>query len=217
MVRAQGPDELAQLRAENARLRQQSKTLQASLVEANQRDAESAEALAKIKLRLEALGKDLIDGGDDRTVNAVADGVILRRRLQAMEQAAIRLSASVQGYLKTAIAADPDARAEVEAHLREMEVELGLRGRPEENIERGHLQHATVKSIDAESGLVVINVGDRQKARIGMHFNIMRGDQFIAEAMVAETRPDCCGVFIQRLENDNNPVRFNDTASQKTN
>jgi ribosome biogenesis protein Nip4 len=36
-----------------------------------------------------------------------------------------------------------------------------------------------------------------------------------AEAMVADVRPDICGVFVQRLENDNNPVRFNDTASLK--
>ncbi len=37
----------------------------------------------------------------------------------------------------------------------------------------------------------------------------------LAEAMVADVRPDICGVFVQRLENDNNPVRFNDTASLK--
>lgn len=217
VVQAQNQGELAKLRAENARLKVQNTNLKGSLVEANRREKDSANALAKIKLRLEALGKNLIDSGDDRQVNAVADMAVLDRRLHKMEDAAIRLSASVQAYIKTAIAADPEARAQVEVRLRELEVELGLRNLPDRNIERGNLQHAKVKSIDEKSGLVVLNVGDKEKALIGMIFNIMRGDQIVAEAMVAETRPDICGVFVQRLENENNPVRFNDTASLKTN
>lgn len=214
---AQGSDEVARLRAENARLRVQNKTLQQSLIETNRREKESAEALAKIKIRLEALGKNLIDGDDDRQVEAVTNYVVAQRRLDKLEEATMRLSASVQAYLKTAIAADPDVRAQVEARLREVEVELGLRNAPEKNIARGNLQHAKVKSIDEKSGLVVLNVGEKENARIGMVFNIMRGDDVIAEAMVAETRPDICGVFVQRLEKDDNPVRFDDTASLKTN
>jgi hypothetical protein len=217
VVQGQDQGELARLRTEKARLQIQNANLQESLIEANRREKDSATALAQIKLRLEALGKNLIDSGDDRQVKAVADMAVLDRRLRKLEEAAIRLSASVQGYLKTAIASDPEARAQVEARLRELEVELGLRNLPDRNIERGNLQHAKVKSIDEKSGLVVLNVGDKEKARIGMIFNIMRGDQVVAEAMVAETRPDICGVFVQRLENENNPVRFNDTASLKTN
>jgi hypothetical protein len=214
---ARGQDGVARLEAENARLARQLANVQASLIEANQREKDSADALAKIKLRLEALGKNLIGGSDDRTLDAVANFAVTKRQLQELAAVALRLSASVQGYLQPAIAADPEARAAVEAQLRELEVELGLRSRPEQNIERGNLQHAKVKSIDHESGLIVLNVGEKEQAAIGMHFNIMRGDKLIAEAMVAETRSDFCGVFVQRLENENNPVRFNDTASRKTN
>ena len=78
-------------------------------------------------------------------------------------------------------------------------------------------QTLTRQTFDEESGLVVLNVGEKEQARIGMIFNIMRGDQVVAEAIVAETRADICGVFVQRLENENNPVRFNDTASLKKN
>ena len=209
--------ELARLKTENARLRIQNASLQESLVEANLREEESAEALARIKVRLQALGKDLLDDQGERTVEAWQNVAVLDRRLRGMEEAAIRLSAAVQSYLKTAITADPEARAQVEAHLRALEVELGLRTKPEQNIERGNLQHALVKSIDEKSGLVVLNVGARKNARIGMIFNIMRGDQLVAEAMVADVRPDICGVFVQRLENDSNPVRFNDTAFLKKN
>ena len=217
VVVGQDQEELARLKTENARLRIQKASLQESLVEANLREKESAEALARIKVRLQALGKDLLDDSGERAVEAWQNVTVLDRRLRRMEEAAIRLSAAVQSYLKSAITADPDARARVEAHLRALEVELGLRNKPEQNIERGNLQHALVKSIDEKSGLVVLNVGARENARIGMIFNIRRGDQLVAEAMVADVRPDICGVFVQRLEKDDNPVRFNDTASLKKN
>ncbi|MCH2063134.1 MAG: hypothetical protein MK194_05365 [Roseibacillus sp.] len=214
---AQELDELARFKAENARLKIQNASLQKSLVEANRREKEAAEALVKIKVRLQALGKDLLSDGDERTVEAWQNVTVLDRRLRRMEEAAIRLSAAAQVFIKTAITADPEARAQLEAHLRALEVELGLRNKPEQNIERGNLQHALVKSIDEKSGLVVLNVGAKENARIGMVFSIMRGDQVVAEAMVADVRPDICGVFVQRLENDNNPVRFNDSASLKKN
>ncbi|MDG2486839.1 MAG: hypothetical protein P8M65_03950 [Roseibacillus sp.] len=214
---AEEADELKQLRQDNARMQLQVASLQESLVEANRREKESAEALVKIRIRLQALGKDLISGGDERTVEAWQNVTVLDRRLRRMEEAAIRLSSAAQAYIKTAIAADPEARARLEAHLRALEVELGLRNMPERNVERGNLQYAQVKSIDEKSGLVVLNVGAKEDARIGMVFNIMRGDLMVAEAMVADVRPDICGVFVQKLQNDNNPVRFNDTASLKKN
>ena len=210
-------DDLTRLQAENARLKIRNGSLQESLVEANRREKESAEALVKIKVRLQALGKDLLSDGDERTVEAWQNVTVLDRRLRRLEETSIRLSAAAQAFIKTAITADPEARAQLETHLRALEVELGLRNKPEQNIDRGNLQHALVKSIDEKSGLVVLNVGTKENARIGMIFNIMRGDQVVAEAMVADVRPDICGVFVQQLQNDNNPVRFNDTASLKKN
>ena len=214
---AQELDDLARFKAENARLRIRNVNLQESLVEANRREKESAEALVKIKVRLQAMGKDLLSDGDERTVEAWQNVTVLDRRLRRLEETSIRLSAAAQAFIKTAITADPEARSQLEAHLRALEVELGLRNKPEQNIDRGNLQHALVKSIDEKSGLVVLNVGTKENARIGMIFNIMRGDQVVAEAMVADVRPDICGVFVQQLQNENNPVRFNDTASLKKN
>ena len=50
---AQELDDLARFKAENARLRIRNVNLQESLVEANRREKESAEALVKIKVRLQ--------------------------------------------------------------------------------------------------------------------------------------------------------------------
>lgn len=199
---------LGQMRNENAALRE-------SLVAANQREKESAEALAKIRLSLEALGKNLIDGGDDRLVAAVGDIEILNRRLRELEEASLRLSGSVQSYLKSAVAADPDARAQVETRLRELEALLGLRNRPQPNVDLGSLQHARVVSIDSESGLVVINAGDKAGVRIGMVFHLSRNDRGIGEAVVAETRDDICGLLVQNLHGEADLIRVGDVAALK--
>ena len=209
------PPEVARLEAELDGLRRQNAVLRQELVAANQREQDAAEALSRIKLRLEALGKNLIDGGDDRLVQAVSDFEVLDRRVRQLEEVALRLLGSVHSYLQSAIAADPDQRAEIEARLREFEVVLGLRGRPQEHVERGNLQNARVVSIDPESGLVVVNVGAKQDARIGLVFRITRGGDPVGEAMVALTRRDVCGLFVQKLENEDNPVRFGDIASLK--
>ena len=74
---AQELDELARFKAENARLKIQNASLQKSLVEANRREKEAAEALVKIKVRLQALGKDLLSDGDERTVEAWQNVTVL--------------------------------------------------------------------------------------------------------------------------------------------
>ena len=211
----QDPAEVARLQAQVSQLKRQNDALARDLAAANQREKESADALARINLRLEALGKKLLDDDDDRLVEAVSDYHLTRRRLETLEAVSLRLAGTVQAYLKTALASDPDARAQVEAHLRELEVALELRGKPQKNVLRGNLQNAKVVSIDPESGMIVLNVGENENARIGFVFNIMRGDQLIGEAMVTDIRSDICGLFVQRLENDNDPVRFGDIASLK--
>lgn len=201
--------------SEVAKLRRQNATLNESLVASNLREKESADALAKIRLRLEALGKNLIDGGDDRLLQAVTDLEVMSRRVREMEESALRLSSSVQGYLKTAVASDPEARAEVETRLRELEALVGLRSRPQPNIDLGNLQQGKVVSVDGSSGLIVLNVGERAGARIGMVFGLHRGENPVGTAIVALTEKDVSGLFVQTLEDQTNPVRLGDRAVLK--
>jgi hypothetical protein len=200
--------ELGKLRAENA-------TLKESLIASNLAEKESAEALAKIRLRMEALGKNLIDGGNDLHVQAVADLEVKTRQLREVEESALRLSGAVQAYLKTAVAADPDQRAAVEASLRELEALVGLRSKPQRKVEIGSMQRAKVVSIDEASGLIVVNIGEKAGARIGMTFQIKRGGTAIGEAVVALTEKDVSGLLIQSLTDQTNPVRLQDVAALK--
>ena len=211
----EGDDRLAELQDEVFRLKRANASLTDSLVAANQREKESADALAKIRLRMEALGENLIDGGDSRMVDAVTDFEVTKRRLNELEQSALGLAGAVQSYLRTAVVADPDARAAVEVRLRELEARVGLRARPRPQLDLGTLQHAKVVSVDGDTGLLVVNAGDKAGALIGMVFCIKRGERELGEAIVVDTRPHIAGLLIQNLQDENNPVRLGDIAALK--
>jgi len=199
-----------------AQLEREREALTESLVAANQREKESAEALAKIKLRLSALDKNLFEIGDDRLVEAVASFEVLNRRVRELEETSLKLSAGIQAYLKTAVAADPDARVLVEVRLRELEALLGLRSKPQANISLGSLRQSQVDSVDSNSGLLILNVGEQAGAKIGMVFEITRGQELVADAVIAETRDNLSGLLVQRLFNEAVPVQLGDLASLKT-
>jgi len=122
--------EVADLRVESAQLKRQNAALVDSLAEANKREKESADALGQIRQRMEALGKNLIDGKDDRMVKAVSDIQVLNQRVNGMEEASMKLSSVIQGYVQTALHADPAERTKVETAIRELDVALGLRNQP---------------------------------------------------------------------------------------
>ena len=132
-----------------------------------------------------------------------------------MQKAAIKLMADMREYLRTAVVADPDARVRLETSIRELDVALGLRQNPRPQMVFGSLQHAKIVSIDAKSGVLVVNAGEDQAVRHGMTFTIMRGNQKVAEAIVADVRKDFSGLLPTQLDDSNDPVRSGDIASVK--
>ena len=203
------------LRSELNRLRLENSNLKESLVAAQKRADESSEKLQEINLRLEALGSGLLDGGDDRLVKAVSDLEVMSTKLKRMEEAALALSANTQNYLATAIAADPEARVEVETRLRDLDTVIGLREAPRKDRQLGNLQMAEVVSVDSESGIVVVNVGEKESAVVGMAFEVYRNDSKVGDALIAQTRADVSALLIINLENEEDPVRRGDRVSFK--
>lgn len=203
------------LRGELLRLQRENKHLKESLIAAQKRADESSEKLREINLRLEAMGSGLLSGGEDRLVKAVADLEVMARKLKEMEEAALALSSSTQNYLSTAIAADPEARVEVETRLRDLDTIIGLREAPRKDRQMGNLQMAEVVSIDSESGIVVVNVGEKESAVVGMAFEVYRNDTKVGDALVAQTRADVSALLITNLENEEDPVRRGDRVSFK--
>ncbi len=123
-------------------LQEQNRNLQRALVEANKAEKKSTDQLNQVRERLEALGKNLLDGGDDRLIQAAADLELSNERNSLLESASMKLAASVQDYLRTAVVSDPDARLRVETAMRELDSLSGLRQKPLPDVRTGDLQQA---------------------------------------------------------------------------
>jgi hypothetical protein len=192
-------------------LRVRNEELEKAIVQANRAEKEASEQLARVRLQLEALGRDLLDGSNDRQIEAVAQNEVLKTRLGNLEAAGSRLISSVTDYIRQAVAADPDARLRVETAIRELDEVLGLRQKPAP-ASAGSAGQAKVVSIDSESGLLVLNVGESQSARIGTTYRLTRGEQPFGSAIVADVRRNVCGAFVEELEPGSGPVRLGDSA-----
>lgn len=201
---------VSDLRARNA-------ALEKAVAQANLAEREASTQLAEVRKRLEALGRDLLDGGNERLIQATADIQILNERIEALEGASMQFASVVSDYLRQAVAADPDARLRVESAMRELDEVLGLRQKPAPAVpDAGHAGRARVVSIDAETGLLVLNVGTRSGARIGTSYRLFRGDQAYGSAIIADTRRSIAGAFVEELDPGMGPVRLGDLAILET-
>jgi flagellar basal body-associated protein FliL len=207
-----GQDNAAKLQDLVIELREQNRTLERALVEANKAEKASTDQLNQVRERLEALGKNLLDGGDDRLVQAAADLELANERITQLEAAAARLSSSVTDYLRSAVVSDPDARLRVETAMRELDSISGLRQKPRPDIRTGDLQRAQIVSLDQESGMLVLNLGENQGAMIGMTFRLMRGQQSYGKAILADVRQGVSGAFVEQIDSKDNTPRLGDTA-----
>jgi len=214
---AQQSADPAQLQTKIAALQAKNDALQRSLVEANRGEKQANEQLTQVRERLEALGKNLLDGGDDRLIQAAADLQLANERISALEGAITRLAASITEYLRTAVVSDPEARLRVETSLRELDAVLGLRNKPRPDVRSGSLQQAHIVSLDQESGMLVLNIGETQGARIGMTFRVSRGGQLpLGKAILADVRKGVSGAFVETLNNPADMPRPGDLATLET-
>lgn len=213
---AQQSQSVEKLQETIADLRDQNRTLQRSLAEANRGEKQASEQLAQVKLRLEALGKNLLDGGDDRLVRAAADLEVSKERISELETTAMHLTAAVTDYLRQAVVSDPGTRLRVETSLRELDAILGLRQKPRPELLAGSLQKARIVSIDQDSGMLVFNLGESQGAKIGMSFRLFRGQQPYGKAILADVRKAVSGAFSEQVEAAVDSPRPGDLAVLET-
>jgi len=197
------------------KLRTQNKNLSKALVHSKEQQNITSGELNKIRLELEALNMFPLGTDDQRLVEAVANRNILEERIANLETASISLSTQVREYVNHAIVTDDEQRTALESKLRDLDKTLGLRDKPLPQIDLGSLQQAKIVGIDSQSGTLIFNAGEKQEVRIGMTFRILRGKSQIAEAQIAEVRPNISGALIVRFEDNKTAVRPGDIASIK--
>jgi flagellar basal body-associated protein FliL len=197
-------------------LEERNQALQRSLAEANRSEKQASEQLAQVRTRLEALGKNLLDGGEDRLIQLASDFEVSKEQLNELQGVSTRLASAVTEYLRQAVVSDPAARLEVETSLRKLDAQLGLRQKPRPDVRTGSLQQAKIVSIDQESGLLVLNVGEAEGSRIGMSFQLSRANQPYGKAIVADVRKAVSGAFVDHLDRTSESARLGDTATLET-
>jgi len=200
-------------------LKGQNRNLQLALVEANKAEKQSTEQLNQVRERLEALGKNLLDGGDDRLIHAASDLELANERIVTLEAASAKLSASIQVYLREAVVSDPDARLQVETAMRALDSVTGSRQKPLPDIRTGNLQQARIVSLDQQTGMLVLNLGETEGATIGMTFELRRGQQSYGKAILADVRKGVSGAFVEQIDSKDHTPRLGDSAvllTQKT-
>ena len=149
-------------------------------------------------------------------LRAASDLQLANERTTGLESSVTRLAAAVSDYLRQAVVSDPDARLRVETSLRELDAVLGLRQKPRPDVRTGSLQQARIVSLDQDSGMLVLNIGESQGARIGMTFRLTRGQQPYGTAILADVRKGVSGIFVESLDETADTPRPGDLAILET-
>ena len=199
---------IAQLERQNAVLRESYALTRADLNTAKAQ-------LREIRERLEALGGTALSQSEERLIETVAQLEATRAELETLKQSSLQLSAAIGTYASTALAEDPQARLALESAIRDLDLALGLRQAPVNELE-GDLFNANILSIDEESGLIVINAGREAKVEVGMPMEISRGDQAIAHAIVTDVRKKVSGLLVQKRLESALVIQVGDSVSVKS-
>ena len=212
--------ETARVDAENLRLRKQVKTIGASLVEANRVANEFRDDYNKLRLETEALGLETLTKGDqgtrERLLKAISDRRIIEQEREAMADALLELSDSIKAYMTTAVSANVETRAALQAALKQAGRAIGIdRKRPGERRKK-ELDEGKIVSIHRDSGTLILNLGEGDDAQIGMPLEIFRKDRQVGTGIISDTREDVCSVLVLTLIDESDLVKVGDRVKVQT-
>ena len=190
--------------------------LQKNLANANSEAEVFRRKASELTMRLEALGIDGVSGSsaklEQRLLKAVSDLNVIEDERKRLQQALIQLSEAVLHYQKVTVSTDPEARLALETEMRVAAKALGVA--PPESVEgvavSSTLGDGMVISIKDELALIVANVGSRQGVKVGMPFQVRRGDAMIGTVRVVDVRDKIAGAVIQDLNSDTNRIKVGD-------
>lgn len=207
-------DDNQSLQKQLAQSRKTIGSLTESLAESNSEAEEFRRKCGDLTLRMEALGIDASNESklQQRLLKAVSDLRIVQGEKEKLSDQLVRLTEAMLRYLKSASSTDADARMSVEAEMRNANEALGLPSSQAHDAAAvpSTLVDAMVVTIKEDLALVVANVGSRQGVKIGMPFQVIRGDSEIGIVRVVDVRESISGAVIQNLDSDKNKIKVGD-------
>ncbi|MGC3988177.1 MAG: hypothetical protein QM796_00560 [Chthoniobacteraceae bacterium] len=209
--------------ADNEKLREQLKTAQdqvKSLTQSLALSTSESEVFRReatdLRLKMEALGLDSADPDrsklEQRLLKAVRDLQIEHENRDHLSEVIVKLCDAVLRFLKTAESNDAQARSDVEGQMRAASEALGISGSnvADASAVPASITDGMVISIKQELALVVANVGSKQGVKLGMPFQVWRGDKVIALVRVVDVRDTISGAVIQNLVSSKEAIKVGD-------
>ena len=217
-------DRLHAFEAENEALRRRNelsketiRTLNESLAVSNAEGEVFKRQYSDLKLRMEALG--LASVGDNkealeqRLLSAVRDLSLVRDEKDKLVERMMALCETVVLYIKSAPAADPQIRLDIEAQMRAANEAMDESHAKDVAVDGGtaaDLNNGQIVSIKEEYSLIVANLGSQQGVKIGMPFQVVRGDHLVARARVVDVRERISGAVIEEYSSNTEKVKVGD-------
>lgn len=122
---------------------------------------------------------------------------------------------SLLAVIQQTITKRAEARAAIETELRKVNKILGHEGIDVANDLDGaanvaSLTDASVVEVKPEFALIVANVGRTSGARVGMPFQVWRGNWRIGEVRIIDVREQFSGAVVQNLVSEDNTIQVGD-------
>jgi hypothetical protein len=170
----------------------------------------------ELKLRIEALGLDVSGSNtaklEQRLLAAVRDLRVMAEENKKLSEAIVQLSEAAALYARTSTNANTEASVALEAAKRNANAALG--GNSPNAVEAQHvdatISDAAAVSVADDLALVVMNIGAKQGVKIGMPFQVIRGDHIVGSVRVVDVREKIAGAIIQDLTTDKDRIKVGD-------
>jgi len=169
-----------------------------------------------LKLKIEALGLDASSGNvakvEQRLLDAVNDMRIMAEEKKKISEALVRLSEAASLYAKTAPSTNAEIVATLEAELRNARAALGVASpnAVEATPVPADITDGMAISVRDDLALVVINRGSKQGVKIGMPFQVIRGQHIVGTVRVVDVRDKIAGAMIQNLTTEKDRIQVGD-------
>jgi hypothetical protein len=172
----------------------------------------------ELTLRMDALGASTANPStlEQRVLQAANTLRFSEASRQELNKTLVRLASVASEFAKKP---DAEAKLALEGELKRVDGVLakavagGMLDESAKTVESGtDLMNGKVSAVEPKIGCIVINLGNKQGVKVGMPFQVRRGDKIIGTIRVVDVRQGFAGGVIQNLISDKDPIRLGDTV-----
>ncbi|MGK0184828.1 MAG: hypothetical protein ACI9R3_000602 [Verrucomicrobiales bacterium] len=179
----------------------QAQALREGLATANVESQEFSKAYQDLRVKVEALGPELLEKGDSgirtKLLNAVSDLGIVQRENDRLADQLLTMTEAVMAFLSLEDEAQQaELLARLELELRASDGILGFRMDSSGDRRGRALESAQIVSLKKEWGLAVFDAGSMSGVKIGTPIEIIRAGQVVATATVVDVRESISGAIL---------------------